>query len=94
MFEKGTNINFNQNPISGNRVVSYGQTDGWNHERTDGQRDRHNETNSRYLQFCERAKKTVVAHRVLYNLLTMELYGENISDVTDHSSWKTVVKQN
>ena len=43
IFEKSWNNQFPQNPSSGSRVVSYGQTDG------------HDEANSRFLQFFERA---------------------------------------
>jgi hypothetical protein len=46
--KKYSNITFHENPSSGSRVVSFG--------RTDGQTDRH-ESNSRFPQFCERAKK-------------------------------------
>jgi hypothetical protein len=41
--EKGLNIKFHQNSSSGSTVVPCGQTDG------------HNEANSRFSQFCERA---------------------------------------
>ena len=41
------NINFRENPFVESRVVRWGQTDRWS--------DRHDETNSRFLQFCERA---------------------------------------
>ena len=43
-------IKFYDNPSSGSRVVSCGQTD----RRTDGRTDRHDETSSRFSQFCER----------------------------------------
>ena len=42
-FGEFSNIKFNENPSSGGRVVSCGQT------------DRHDEVNSRFSQFCERA---------------------------------------
>ena len=42
IFEKVSNIKFNQNPSSGRRVVACGQTDG---------RD---EANRRFSQFCEK----------------------------------------
>jgi len=45
IFEKYSNIKFHENPSSGNRVVPYG--------RTDRRTDRHDENNSRILQFCE-----------------------------------------
>jgi hypothetical protein len=48
IFEKHWNIKFHENPSSGSWVVPCGQTDG----RTD---DRHDEANSRFLQFCHRA---------------------------------------
>jgi len=44
IFEKHSNIKFHENPSSGSRVVP-----------TDGQTDRHEEGNSRFPQFCERA---------------------------------------
>ena len=47
IFEKYSNIKFHENPSSGSRVVPCGQKDG----QTDG----HEEANSRFSQFCERA---------------------------------------
>jgi hypothetical protein len=44
IFEKNLNIRFNQNPSRGSRVVPRRRTDG------------HDEANSRFLQFCKRAK--------------------------------------
>jgi len=41
--EKHSNIKFHENTSSGSRVVPCGQTDG------------HDEANSRFSQFCERA---------------------------------------
>jgi len=41
--EKFANVKFKENLSSGNRVVSYGRT------------DIHDEANSRFSQFCERA---------------------------------------
>ena len=43
VLEKYANNTFHENPSSGNRVLSFGQT------------DRHDETNSRFSQFGERA---------------------------------------
>jgi len=43
IFEKNTNIILHENPSSGSRVVQSGRT------------DRHEEDNSRFSQFCERA---------------------------------------
>jgi hypothetical protein len=43
ILEKSSNIKFRENPFSGSRVVPCGQT------------DRHDEANSRFLKFCERA---------------------------------------
>jgi hypothetical protein len=40
---KSLNVQFNQNPSSGSRVVAYGLTDG----------DGHDEANSRFPQFCK-----------------------------------------
>jgi len=42
IFEKYSSIKFHENTSSGSRVVPCGRT------------DRHNETNSRFSQFCER----------------------------------------
>jgi hypothetical protein len=47
ILEKRSNIQFNENPSIGSRVVLCGQTD----RRT----DLHDETNSRFSKFCERA---------------------------------------
>jgi len=41
IFEKYSNVKFNENPSNGSRVVSCGRT------------DRHGEANSRFAQFCE-----------------------------------------
>jgi len=45
VFEK-SNIKFHENPSSGSRVVPCG--------RMDGQKNRHDEADSRFSQFCER----------------------------------------
>jgi hypothetical protein len=45
IFEKDSNIKFNQNPSSGSRVVACGRTN----------RQTPDEANSRFSQFCERA---------------------------------------
>ena len=50
-FETYTNIKFHENPSSESRVPRR-RTDG----RTDGQTERHDEANSHFAQFCERAK--------------------------------------
>jgi hypothetical protein len=47
ILEKVPNIKFRQNPSIGSRVVPCGEMDG----RTDG----HNEANSRFSQFFQRA---------------------------------------
>jgi len=47
IFEKFSNIKFNENPSSESRVFPCG--------RKAGQMDRHDEANSRLSQFCERA---------------------------------------
>ena len=47
--EKVSNIKFNQNPSSGSRCVLCVQTDGLT--------DRHDEANSHFSQFCQRANK-------------------------------------
>jgi hypothetical protein len=50
IFGKPTNIEFHENPSSGIRVVPC----GWIGGETNRQTDRHDEANSRLLQFCER----------------------------------------
>ena len=47
--KKSSNVKFDQNSSGGNRVNAEGKTDG----RTDG----HDEVNSRFSEFCERALK-------------------------------------
>ena len=47
IFEKSSNIKFQENPFSETRVIPCG--------RTDKQTDRHDEANSRLSQLCERA---------------------------------------
>jgi hypothetical protein len=49
IIEEYSNIKFLENPSSGSRVVPCG--------RRDGQKDRHDEANSRFSQFCERTQK-------------------------------------
>jgi hypothetical protein len=48
IFNKGTNIKFDQNPSSGGRVVPCAQTDG------------HDEANGRFSQFWEKRLKTIL----------------------------------
>jgi hypothetical protein len=48
--EKFSNIKFRVTPTSGSRAVR--------RRRTDGQTDKHDEANSRFPQFCERAYKS------------------------------------
>jgi hypothetical protein len=43
IFENSSNIKFHENPSSGSRTVPCGRT------------DRHDEANSHFSQFCERA---------------------------------------
>jgi len=50
IFEKTSNTKYHENPSSGSRVVPYKQTG-----QMDGQTDKHDEVNSRFSQFCERA---------------------------------------
>ena len=47
----GLSVKFYENPSGGNRVVPCGRTDA----QTDVQTDRHDEGNSRFSQFYERA---------------------------------------
>jgi hypothetical protein len=55
-------MKFHQNPSSGSPVVPCGQTD----KRTDG----HDEANSHFLQFCERAYKTICTCMIYCNILS------------------------
>jgi len=48
MFERHSNIKFHENPSSGNRVVSCGQTDGRTDRRADRETERYCEANSRF----------------------------------------------
>jgi hypothetical protein len=50
IFEKYSNIKFGENPSNGSRVVPCGR------------KDRHDEANSRFSQFCERALKAAILH--------------------------------
>jgi hypothetical protein len=59
IFEKYSNIKFHENPSSGSQIVTCGRTD----EQTGRQTDRHDEANSRFSQFCERAKKKIKKNR-------------------------------
>ena len=52
IFEKYPNMKFNENPVSGSRVVPCGLTIG----RVDWQKHRHDEPNNRFSQQCERAE--------------------------------------
>jgi hypothetical protein len=56
IFEKYSNVKFYENPSSGSRVVPCGRTDS------------HDECNSRYLKFYERAKPicTININRYVY----------------------------
>ena len=62
IFEKYTGIKFHENPLNGSRVVAAGrmhrQTQGRTDRRTNTltgmQTDGHDETQSRFSQFCER----------------------------------------
>ena len=51
IFEKFPSIKFHENLFTGRRVVPRGRTD----RQTDRQTDRHDEANSCFSQFCERA---------------------------------------
>jgi hypothetical protein len=57
--EKCSHIKFHENPSSKSQIVSYG--------RTDGQTDRCDEVNSRFLPFCERAEQ----EREIWNSLSL-----------------------
>jgi hypothetical protein len=60
-FEKYSNIKFRKSPSSGSRVI----TCGWKENRqTDRQTDRHDEANSRFSQFCERAQKWLICSNI------------------------------
>jgi len=49
--KKYSNIKFHKSPSSGGRS----DPSGWTDTVTDGSTDRHDEANSRFSQFCERA---------------------------------------
>jgi hypothetical protein len=51
IFNKFSNVKFNENPFSGSRVVPFGQTDG--------QTDKHNEAKSRSSQFRDAPKNVM-----------------------------------
>ena len=51
IFEKSSNIKFDENLSNGSGVVPHGRTDWQADKRT----DRHDEADSRLSQFCERA---------------------------------------
>jgi len=60
IFDKYSNVKFHENPSSVIRVIPCGRINRRTDRRTDGQMDRrterHDEANSRFPQFCERAK--------------------------------------
>ena len=57
IFEKYRNVWFHENSSSRSRDVQFGRQADWRTGgETDRQRDRHDEANSRLLQFCERAQ--------------------------------------
>jgi len=49
IFEKPSNTKFYENPPSRNRVFEC--------EQTDGRTERHDESNSRFSQFCQRVER-------------------------------------
>jgi hypothetical protein len=55
IFEKYSYVKFNENPSIGSRVVPCGPTDGRTDGGKDGVTDRHDEANSRFSHFSERA---------------------------------------
>ena len=52
--KKNSNNKFHENPTCGSREVPCGQMEGGN-KQTDRQTERQDESNNRFLQFCERA---------------------------------------
>ena len=56
IFEKFSNIKFNESPPSGSQGVPCGQTE----KRTDGGIDKHDEANGRFSQIFEHAYKPIV----------------------------------
>jgi hypothetical protein len=56
ILEKCSDIKFHENPSSGSRVVPCGRTDTLTGGYTDRLTGREDEANSRFSQFCERAK--------------------------------------
>jgi len=55
IFEKSSNIKFRENPSNESRAVLCERTAIQTVIEIYGRRDRRNEANSRYSQFCERA---------------------------------------
>jgi hypothetical protein len=55
MFKNISNISFQQNLFIGNRVVSYGMTERRTEKQKERRKDGHDEANSRFSQFYERA---------------------------------------
>ena len=71
IFKKSSNIKFNENPSSGNAVVPCEQTDRQTRRPADRRRDRCNETNSRFSQFCQVPKKLyIILAECIYVLCT------------------------
>ena len=67
VFERQSNIKFNENSSSGSRDVACGRTDG----QTYGWTDRHDEANNHFCQFCESAYK--LRHTSLYFEMRIEI---------------------
>ena len=68
IFEKYSNINFHENPSSGSRIIPC-----W-------RKDRHDEANSRFSQFYERAQKSAQSQEFIIVRLqpeTMQPYTQN-----------------
>ena len=65
-FEAYSNIEFNENPLSGSRVVPCGQLDG--------RKDRHDEANRRFSQFCERDQKGEIVSEFFHPIYVVAKY--------------------
>ena len=63
-FEKYSNIEFQKNPSNGSRDAPCGQ---------DRRMDGHDEANSRFPQFCERALQQTYLHQFAYSTVNCQL---------------------
>ena len=86
-FEKYSDIKFHENPTSGSGFVLCGQTD----ERKDVRRDRYDETNISFSQFCGKAPKRnrKCAYVILHYY--MKFGKKNYDPDVPHSMSRTII---